>query len=69
MAAWLPGSEGEGVTDVLFGRYAPTGKLSVSWPRSMAQIPINVGDTPYDPLFPYGHGLTYAEPRDSRLTP
>ena len=36
-----------------------TGKLSFSWPRSMAQIPINVGDPGYDPLFPYGFGLTY----------
>ncbi len=59
VAAWLPGTEGEGVTDVLFGDYKPTGKLSVSWPRSMAQIPINVGDANYDPLFKYGFGLTY----------
>jgi beta-glucosidase len=69
VAAWLPGSEGAGVTDVLFGRFAPTGKLPMTWPRSMAQIPIHPGDTPYDPLFPYGHGLTYEETRDSRLTP
>jgi beta-glucosidase len=59
IAAWLPGSEGDGVADVLFGAYAPTGKLSFSWPRSMDQIPINVGDAKYDPLFPVGHGLTY----------
>ncbi|MEO8360521.1 MAG: glycoside hydrolase family 3 N-terminal domain-containing protein [Vicinamibacteria bacterium] len=59
IAAWLPGTEGAGVTDVLFGDYKPTGKLSVSWPRTMAQVPINVGDKPYDPLFPYGFGLTY----------
>ena len=59
LAAWLPGSEGLGVTDVLFGDYAPSGKLSHSWPRNMAQIPINVGDPNYDPLFPYGYGLTY----------
>jgi beta-glucosidase len=59
VAAWLPGTEGGGVADVLFGDYKPTGKLSFSWPRSMAQIPINVGDQPYDPLFPYGFGLTY----------
>jgi hypothetical protein len=39
--------------------YAPTGKLSFTWPRSMAQLPINVGDATYDPLFPYGFGLTY----------
>jgi len=59
VAAWLPGSEGQGVADVLFGDYKPTGKLSHSWPRSIAQIPINVGDKPYDPLFKFGYGLTY----------
>ena len=59
VAAWLPGSEGLGIADVLFGDVKPTGKLPVSWPRSMAQIPINVGDANYDPLFPFGYGLTY----------
>ena len=59
VAAWLPGTEGQGVADVLFGDYKPTGKLSFSWPRSMAQIPINFGDQNYDPLFKYGFGLTY----------
>ncbi|MCL5020810.1 MAG: glycoside hydrolase family 3 C-terminal domain-containing protein, partial [Bacteroidetes bacterium] len=59
IAAWLPGTEGEGVADVLFGDYKPTGKLSHSWPRSMSQIPISYGDPNYDPLFPYGFGLTY----------
>jgi beta-glucosidase len=59
VAAWLPGTEGQGVADILFGDYRPTGKLSFSWPRSMSQIPVNVGDKPYDPLFKYGFGLTY----------
>ncbi len=59
VAAWLPGTEATGVADVLFGDYKPTGKLSFTWPRSMAQLPINVGDASYDPLFPYGFGLTY----------
>ncbi len=59
LAAWLPGTEGEGVADVLFGDYKPSGKLSQSWPKSMEQIPINYGDKNYDPLFPYGYGLTY----------
>jgi beta-glucosidase len=59
IAAWLPGSEGTGVADVLWGAHAPKGKLSFSWPRSMAQVPINVGDANYDPLFAYGYGLTY----------
>jgi beta-glucosidase len=59
LAAWLPGTEGQGVADVLFGDFAPTGRLSHSWPRTTAQIPVNWGDAGYDPLFPYGHGLTY----------
>jgi len=59
IAAWLPGSEGQGVADVLFGDYKPTGKLSFSWPRTVAQEPVNYGDSNYDPLFPYGFGLTY----------
>jgi beta-glucosidase len=59
LAAWLPGTEGTGVADVLFGDYAPTGKLSFTWPRTMDQIPINVGDAAYDPLFPLGYGLSY----------
>jgi beta-glucosidase len=59
VAAWLPGTEGKGVTDVLFGDCKPTGKLPVTWPRSMQQITLHAGDQPYDPLFPYGFGLTY----------
>ena len=59
VAAWLPGTEGRGVTDVLFGDYRFKGKLSFSWPRSMDQIPINVGDSDYRPLFKYGFGLEY----------
>ena len=59
VAAWLPGTEGRGVTDVLFGDFKPVGKLSCSWPRSMDQIPINVGDKNYDPLFRFGFGLSY----------
>jgi beta-glucosidase len=59
VAAWLPGTEGQGVADVLFGDYKPTGTLSFTWPRSMAQLPINVGDKTYDPLFAYGFGLSY----------
>jgi beta-glucosidase len=59
VAAWLPGSEGAGVADVLFGDYKPTGKLSMAWPRTMAQIPSHPGDAGYDPLFAYGYGLSY----------
>jgi beta-glucosidase len=57
VAAWLPGSQGEGVADVLFGRRPFTGRLSMTWPRTLEQEPINVGDRHYDPLFPYGYGL------------
>ncbi|CAN6247299.1 unnamed protein product, partial [Urochloa humidicola] len=56
VAAWLPGTEGDGVTDMLFGDYGSTGKLSGSgtWFRSADQVPMNVGDAHYDPLFPIG---------------
>jgi beta-glucosidase len=57
--AWLPGTEGAGVADVLYGDAKPTGKLSHTWPRELTQIPINFGDVPYDPLYPYGFGLAY----------
>ena len=52
VAAWLPGTEGQGVADVLFGDYKPTGKLSFTWPRS-------VGQGTGAPLFAYGYGLKY----------
>ncbi|MFF3000963.1 glycoside hydrolase family 3 N-terminal domain-containing protein [Streptomyces sp. NPDC057950] len=58
VASWLPGTEGDGVADVLYGKRAFTGQLPVTWPKSEAQLPINVGDTAYDPQFPYGWGLT-----------
>ncbi|MEV6529761.1 glycoside hydrolase family 3 N-terminal domain-containing protein [Streptomyces sp. NPDC051639] len=58
VASWLPGTEGDGVADVLYGRRPFTGQLPVTWPKSEAQLPINVGDAAYDPQFPYGWGLT-----------
>lgn len=58
VASWLPGTEGDGVADVLYGKRAFTGQLPVTWPKSEAQLPINVGDASYDPQFPYGWGLT-----------
>lgn len=58
IAAWLPGTEGQGVADVLFGNCKPTGTLSFTWPRSIEQLPINKGDGKTDPLFPFGYGLT-----------
>ncbi|KAL6888605.1 hypothetical protein ACP4OV_009631 [Aristida adscensionis] len=57
VAAWLPGTEGQGVSDVLFGDYGFTGRLSRTWFRSVEQLPMNVGDEQYDPLFPFGFGL------------
>ncbi|WP_411148692.1 glycoside hydrolase family 3 protein [Streptomyces sp. A30] len=58
VASWLPGTEGDGVADVLYGRRPFTGQLPVTWPKSQAQLPINVGDAAYDPQYPYGWGLT-----------
>jgi beta-glucosidase len=60
VAAWLPGSEGGGIAEVLFGDYDFRGRLGFSWPRSADQVPINVGDANYDPLFEYGFGLRYS---------
>ena len=62
VAAWLPGTRGEGVADVLLGDYAPTGKLSFSWPTSASwNQPVNVGEEGVSPLFNFGHGLSYAK--------
>jgi beta-glucosidase len=58
VAAWLPGSEGDGVADVLFGGHNFTGRLSFSWPRGTSHT-MNTGDEEYDRLFPVGYGLTY----------
>ncbi|HVR64082.1 MAG TPA: glycoside hydrolase family 3 N-terminal domain-containing protein [Polyangia bacterium] len=63
VVAWLPGSEGAGVADVLFGDAHPTGRLPHDWPRvsprSTASIPVNAGEAAADPLFPLGFGLRY----------
>ena len=67
VAAWLPGTEGAGVADVLFagadGKASQdfSGRLSFSWPATAAQVEINVGDEDYNPLFPYGYGLSYSD--------
>jgi beta-glucosidase len=68
LAAWLPGSEGAGVADVLFGDYAPTGKLPMTWMQSATEEPINDGDGKAA-LFPYGYGLTYAGGTDPSPSP
>lgn len=59
VAAWLPGSEGGGVADVLFGKVDFKGTLPFSWPKLATQYVLNVGDKNYDPLFAYGYGLSY----------
>lgn len=67
VAAWLPGSEGGGLADVLVAgadgrsRHDFRGRLSFSWPRSPDQAPQNRGGADYDPQFAYGFGLSYAE--------
>jgi len=66
VAAWLPGSEGDGVADLILSdvegnpRFDYQGKLSFSWPKDISQAKLNAGDATYSPLFPYGYGLTYA---------
>ncbi|GMG98318.1 hypothetical protein Nepgr_000158 [Nepenthes gracilis] len=57
VAAWLPGTEGFGVTDVVFGDYEFQGLLPVTWFKSVDQLPMHAGENSYDPLFPFGFGL------------
>ena len=57
VAAWLPGSEGEGVADMLFGNAEFTGKLPFGWPKSVAQVPVGTPKDMSAPLFAYGFGL------------
>jgi beta-glucosidase len=67
VVAWLPGSEGGGVADVLFRKsdgqvnFDFTGRLSFSWPRDASQSAVNRGDAHYAPLYPYGFGLSYCK--------
>lgn len=75
VAAWLPGSEGEGVADLLLRdadgnvQHDFKGTLSFSWPRTAAQFANNVGQDGYDPQFAFGHGLTYASPAELEALP
>lgn len=68
VAAFLPGSEGGGIADMLFRKNDGTvaqdfrGRLSFSWPKRPDQYVLNRRDPGYDPLFPFGYGLTYARP-------
>ncbi len=64
VAAWLPGTEGGGVADLLFKadpEYDFTGRLSFSWPKTAMQTMLNAGDSDYDPLFALGYGLSYGD--------
>ena len=69
VASWLPGTEGEGVADTLFGTKPFTGRLPESWAKlvNTTTTPVNVGDASYDPLYPYGWGLR-TDPERARLT-
>ena len=58
VAAWLPGTEGDGVADVLFAQWKPSGKLSFTWPRGTSTS-FHRGDSGYQTLFPFGYGLSY----------
>ncbi|KAL8531182.1 hypothetical protein ACS0TY_007981 [Phlomoides rotata] len=56
VVAWLPGTEGRGITDVIFGDYGFEGQLPMTWFRSVDQLPMHEGENS-DPLFPFGFGL------------
>ncbi|KAG2670012.1 hypothetical protein I3843_14G063000 [Carya illinoinensis] len=58
IAAWLPGSEGGGIADVIFGDHDFKGRLPVTWFKRVEQLPLHIGVNSYDPLFPLGFGLT-----------
>lgn len=70
VAAWLPGTEGEGVADVLIGdaggkaRRDFRGRLSFSWPKRADRLPGHRQDADYDPQFAYGYGLDYGHAPD-----
>jgi beta-glucosidase len=68
VAAWLPGTEGQGVADVLFGAAQPAGKLPMTWMSSASQQPINAGDGK-TPLFAQGYGLTYGPSGEDDTSP
>src|SRR5690606_33753146 len=67
MVIWQPGTEGAGVAEVIFKTatgdiaHDVKGRLTFSWPKRPDQGPLNIGDENYDPLFPYGYGLSYGD--------
>ncbi|PHU13887.1 hypothetical protein BC332_15092 [Capsicum chinense] len=58
VAAWLPGTEGAGITDVIFGDFEFQGRLPMTWFKSVDQLPMHQERNSYEPLFPFGYGLT-----------
>jgi beta-glucosidase len=67
LMAWLPGTEGgAAIGDLLFGKASPSARLSVTWPKSIAQVPLaynGPAGKPYDPRYPFGYGLSYTQTR------
>jgi len=73
VAAWLPGSEGNGISDVLLAdidgsvKHDFKGRLSYSWPASPTQTNVNRNDDNYAPLLSYGYGLSYNDEHNKTL--
>lgn len=67
IAAWLPGSEGEGVADILFGKHDFTGRLSFSWPKQPRPA-LNFDEDGYESLFPVGYGMSYKEQFEKQVS-
>ena len=69
LVCWLPGTEGDGVADVLFGSVPPTGRLSYSWPSTHKHMTRRQRRLATGALFPLGYGLTYAAEDGRDATP
>ncbi|KAF5744533.1 Glycosyl hydrolase family protein isoform 1 [Tripterygium wilfordii] len=69
IAAWFPGTEAAGITDVIFGDYDFEGRLPVTWFRKVEQVPIHAGQNSSDPLFPLGFGLAFKKDKSSDCIP
>ena len=72
VAAWLPGSEVDGISEVIFQKDGKVnsdflGRLTFSWPKNKYQSTLNVGDKNYDPLFAFGYGLDYSSKINSAI--